>query len=376
MALVVGQVVRVRVAVILDQPAADNSVGQVFDEEANQWADLVWVDLGTSAVLPIEFGDVEFWCEVYSLTVARSSLIRPGVRLRAWRSGGLRADAYEILTSGSTTANVAKLTLGGADLVTTLPGQGTVVNKLRITGFRDQRVGWTGRVPAAFSWDRSTLALRKRVKYGADDAAGMQYLSGVAGFSGGPVAFLGWLDTNLPEYGSPITVGGTVEFSRLITQGTASYRYKFAAVYTLHLSLSADATAWVWTTRGALLSVLSLDLTLDVCGGRKGVLLFANDTYPINATNVAVAGSHPHYDLSFGGGVIPTPSTFGGRITVSPRASFSTSGSGATYGIDATITVTAAGRISGIIIGGYTSDGSIDTVSAWGACKMEGGLLA
>ena len=65
MALVLGQMVRVRVAVVLD--STDLSVGQVYDEEAAAWADLVWVDLASSTVMPQEFGNVEFWCEVYSM---------------------------------------------------------------------------------------------------------------------------------------------------------------------------------------------------------------------------------------------------------------------------------------------------------------------
>ena len=47
MALIVGQVVRVRVAAVID--TADASVGQVFDEDTNQWTDLVWIDLANSS---------------------------------------------------------------------------------------------------------------------------------------------------------------------------------------------------------------------------------------------------------------------------------------------------------------------------------------
>jgi len=45
-----------------------------------------------------------------------------------------------------------------------LPGLGATLNKVRIRGMSPQRVGWTGRVPAALSWERSYFALRKRVK--------------------------------------------------------------------------------------------------------------------------------------------------------------------------------------------------------------------
>ena len=127
MALLLSQVVRVRVAVVVDA-TSDRSVGQVIDDETGLWADVVWVELPSSASWPLEFGDVEFWAEVTFLALTRNGITRPAVRLRAWRSGGVVADGYTVTVSGSSTLNVGSLRAAGADLVTTLPALGPVLN--------------------------------------------------------------------------------------------------------------------------------------------------------------------------------------------------------------------------------------------------------
>jgi len=370
MALIVGQVVRVRVAVVID--TADASVGQVFDEDTSQWTDLVWIDLANSTAMPLEFGDAEFWAEVSTLTLTRLTITRPAVRLRAWRSGGVKADTYEILTSGSATLNQAKLLRTGADLSTNLPGLGQTLNKVRIRGFRDQRIGWTGRVPAALSWDRPTLALRKRVKYGADSSFEQEYLAGVSGFAGNLGGFNGWLAANLPEYGSAITVGATLEFSRSQLSGGWTLRYKYVAVFTIHASLSFDATTWVWTTRGTLLRTQSNDGPFTFCGGAN-VTTFIGDVFSTTSANAAFIGAAAH---GFGtlNGSFATPTAGGGTVTASPRGALYSGGP--SYGVDFTITVTPQGRIGGVAVAGVSSDGTVESVTAWGACKAEGGLLA
>lgn len=366
MALVLTQVVRVRVAVVLDG-SADYSVGQVVDEETNQWTDLVWIDLAGSTAWPLEFGDVEFWAEVSSLATTRQAITRPAVRLRAWRSGGLWADGYEILTTGSAVLNVAKLQRSGADLLTTLPGLGAVLNTVRIRGFQDQRVGWTGRVPAPIAWDRNSIALRKRMWESSYESA---YLAGVAGFAGDLVGFNTWLADNLPEYGSAITIGATLEFSRNPVSGSAITRTTYVAVFTLHCYLSYDSSAWVWTRRGALLSVSSNENNPTVCGGAS-VTVFSGDTYATNAANIASIGASL---ASSGYGSFPTPPASGGTVTASPRSLLYAGGP--SYGVDVSLTVNAQGRVTNAAVAGFSSDGTVDSVAAWGACKMEGGMLA
>lgn len=370
MALVLTQVVRVRVALVID--AIDLSVGQVYDEEAAAWADLIWIDLANSTVWPQEFGDAEFWAEVSALALLRSGITRPAVRLRAWRSGGVKADAFEILTSGSATANVAKVQRAGADITTDLPGLGPTLNTVRITGLRDQRVGWTGRMPDPIAWNRPSLAVRKRVRYEAASAAEQEYLSGVAGFAGSLAAFNGWLGANLPEFGSALTVGATVEFSRTQVSGTWTLRNKYLAVFTLHASLRSDAAAVVWTTRGGLLSLSTNDGTFTVCGGAS-VLTFIGEAFPANSANLASSRVAAHA-FATTSGTFTTPAAGGGTITASPRGSFFSGGP--TYGVDITLTITPQGRISAAAIAGVSSDGAVESVSGWGTCKMEGGLLA
>ena len=373
MTLVIGQVVRVRVAVVID--TADNSVGQVYDEEASQWADLVWIDLAGSTSMPFEFGDAEFWCEVYSLAVTRLSISRPAVRLRAWRSGGVKADTYEILTSGSTTSNVAKLQQTGADITTNLPGLGATLNKVRVFGFAAQQVGWTGRVPAALSWVRTYLALRKRVYFdpSAYYAYENQYLSGVAGFASDLGGFNGWLAANLPEYASPITIGAMLEFSRtLYYPGSGTYRYKYSTTFTLHCVLASDAGSWTWSARGALVQSLSIEASATICGG--GTLsAFYGDTYAPNAANAAsvMAANHQNGNTS---GTFTTPTAGGGTVVASPRGVLYSSGP--SYGVDVTLTVSPKGRITAVSVAGFSSDGTVEATTAWGACKMEGGALA
>lgn len=374
MALLISQVVRVRVAVVLDTATADASVGQVFDDDTAQWTDLVWIDLLTSTALPQEFGDVEFWAEVYSLTVTRLSITRPGVRLRAWRSGGQKADEYQVMTTGSSTVNTAKLRFGGADLMTTLPGLGLVQNTVRVRGFRDQRVGWTGRMPVALSWDLGTRAIRKRVKYGADASFENEYLAGVSGFSGSLGAFNAWLAGNLPEYGAALTIGACLEFSRTLVQFNWTYRYKYVAVFTLHALLSTDVSAWAWTTRRVGLQVTSNELTADTCGGRTNVPLFYGDESLVTAANQAAIGAGVN-GLGTANGVFVTPASGGGTVTASPRNLLYSGGP--PYGVNVTLSVTPQGRISNVAVAGIaTSDGTLDSVTAWGACKAEGGLLA
>lgn len=370
MALVLTQVVRVRVALVID--TIDRSVGQIYDEESATWAELVWIDLATSSVWPQEFGDAEFWAEVSALALTRGSITRPAVRLRAWRSGGVKADTFEILISGSATANVAKLLRAGADITTDLPGIGSTLNTVRITGLRDQRMGWTGRMPDPVAWNRPSLAVRKRVRYEAASAAEQEYLSGVAGFAGDIAAFNGWLAANLPEFGSAITVGATVEFLRTQVSGSWTLRNKYLAVFTLHASLRSDAAAVVWTTRGGLLSLATNDGTFMVCGGAS-VLTFIGDAFPGGSANLASTRVAAHA-FATTSGTFATPAAGGGTVTASPRGSFFSGGP--TYGVDITLSVTPQGRISAAAIAGISSDGAVESVSGWGACKMEGGLLA
>jgi hypothetical protein len=370
MALVIGQMVRVRVAVVLD--TTDLSVGQVYDAETSAWTDLVWVDLASSTVMPMEFGNAEFISEVYSLALTRSSIARPAVRLRAWCTGSVKPDQFTIQASGSATSNVATVQSGGADVSTDLPGLGPTLNTVRIKGFRDQRVGWTGRVPGAICWDRSYLAIRKRIKYEAASSYEMEYLSGVSGFAGDLGGFNSWLGANQPEYGSPITVGATVEVLRTSLSSTWSYNYKYVAVFTLHAYLRYDASAWSWTTRGAKLAQTVSEVNATVCGG-AALSLFFGDAYLPSAANIAgsLASAHSYGTTS---GSFTTPAASGGAVTASPRGGIYSGGP--TYGADITFTISPQGRVTNVAVAGFSSDGTVESVSAWGACKAEGGYLA
>lgn len=46
------------------------------------------------------------------------------------------------------------------------------------------------------------------------------------------------------------------------------------------------------------------------------------------------------------------------------------------FRIGATFTVTPKGRVTNVAVAGYSSDGTVESVSTWGACKTEGGYLA
>lgn len=370
MALVLNQMVRVRVALVLE--ALDMSVGQVFDEETAAWTDVVWVDLANSTALPLEFGDVEFWAEVSSLAMVRSAVSRPAVRLRAWASGGVKADGFEILTSGSATGNVAKVTLGGAEITTALPALGAVLNKVRIYGFRDQRVGWTGRMPNPICWNRASLSIRKRIRYEAASSYEMEYLGGVAGFAGDLAALNAWLAANQPEYPCALTVGGILHFSRLQNSAPWVYRYRYTAPFTIHAIMGFDATYWSWSARGALNRVQSTEVTATICGGGS-LTGFHGDTHAPDAANVAylMTAVHGYGTMS---GSFTTPPAGGGTVTASPRGALYSGGP--SYGLDCTITVSAQGRITGVALAGFTSDGTVESVTGWGACKQEGGVLA
>ncbi len=372
MALLFNQIVRVRVAVVVDA-TGDLSVGQVVDEDSGAWAEVVWIDLSGSAIWPLEFGDVEFWAEVTSLALTRNGLTRPAVRLRAWRAGGVIADSYTVTVSGSSTLNVGSLRAAGAAITTLLPALGPVQNVVRIRGFRDQRVGWSGRLPIALAWEGATIALRKRVKYGADAFFEQEYLSGVSGFAPDLGSLNAWLGSTLPEYGSALTVGVTVAFVRTIVQGTSTTRTACTATFTIHASLTTDALAWAWTARGALLTTVSREITAEICGGTT-LLLFSGDTVVPSAANVATHGAAAHRPGLLAG-TFTTPPAAGGTITASPRGMFTTSSSSPSYGVDLTLTVTPTGRISQVAVAGISSDGAVTSVSAWGACKTEGGLL-
>ena len=50
--------------------------------------------------------------------------------------------------------------------------------------------------------------------------------------------------------------------------------------------------------------------------------------------------------------------------------------SGPSYGVDVTLTVSPKGRITAVSVAGFSSDGTVEATTAWGACKMEGGSLA
>jgi hypothetical protein len=371
MALLLFQIVRVRVAVVIDI-VGDRSVGQIFDEESGQWAEVVWIELASSSTWPLEFGDVEFYAEVSSLALTRTGITRPSVRLRAWRSGGVIAEGYVVTFSGSSTINVGSLRAAGADLTTMLPALGPVLNTVRIRGFRDQRLGWSGRLPIAISWDGASLALRKRIRYGADAVYEQEYLSGVSGFAPDLGSLNAWLSSTLPEYGSALTVGVTVAFVRTITLGTSVTRTACTATFSIHASLATDGSTWVWTSRGALLTTVSREVVNQVCGGAT-LLLFTGDAVLPSAANAAVRGAAAHRFGTLAGSFV-TPPAAGGTITVSPRGAFTNGGP--SYGVDLTLTVTPAGRISQVAVVGITSDGAVTSVSAWGACKTEGGLLA
>ena len=370
MALVLNQVVEVRVAVVLQ--ASDLSVGQVWDGSA--WGDLAWIDLAGSTVLPLELGNAHFVGEVSSLALTRSSVTRPAVRLRAWVSGGTVPTAFRILTSGSTTANQATPLAGGADLATDLPALGPVANVVRIRGFRDQRVGWTGRLPSALSWDRSTLALRKRVKFQSSDFYDNQLIVGVAGFAGDLAGFNAWLAANRPEFGSPITLGAMVAVHQDRDLYGTIYRYHTVGAFTLHFTLGPDYATWWWDARSAAVRPLTVETSSSyLCAGLTSSRLLSGESFVPTAVNAAssLVGTPLSATIK---GSLPTPAASGGTVTASPRALLYSSGP--TYGLDATLTIDAEGHITGVSLAGYGSGCTVLAHGAWGACKTEGGFLA
>jgi hypothetical protein len=370
MPLLLNQMVRVRVAVVLE--ASDLSVGQVYDEETAAWTDLVWIDLANSTALPLEFGDVEFWGEVGSLALTRNTVTRPAVRLRAWAAGGVKAETYQITTSGSALNNQATIQRAGADLSTNLPGLGPVLNTVRIYGFRDARVGWTGRMPDPICWNRTYLAIRKRIRYEAASSYEMEYLCGVSGCAGDLAAFNAWLATNQPEYPCALTIGGILQFSRTQNAAPWVYRYRYVAPFTIHAQMAFDGSYWYWSARGALTRLQSTEVTSTICGGGS-ITGFYGDTYAPDAANAAylMSSLHGYGTMS---GSFTTPPAGGGTVTASPRGAIYNGGP--SYGLDCSITVSALGRITDVALAGFTSDGTVESVTGWGACKQEGGVLA
>jgi hypothetical protein len=373
MALLLNQVVRVRVAIVADVSAGDLSVGQVWDDAAAAWADVVWIDVASSTALPQEFGDVEFLGEVNNLALTRSGTTRPSVRLRAWYAGGFPADGYTVLSSGNAYGNTAQLTRGGANVTTNLPALGSVANRIRIIGQANQRVGWTGVLPRPLVWNAGGLSIRKRIAAAGGDTYEQQYLAGMSGFAADLAAWNAWLAANQPEYGTPLTIGARVAFNRNRVSGGWTYWYGYVGAFTLHLSLGTDYSTWGWTARGMLLRHTTMAVSVNVCGGRTGVQAFYGDTYTPGTANAAslMAGAHQYATLS---GFFSTPPAAGGVVTASPRAALYNGGP--TYGVDVALSVSAQGRVTGVALIGVSSDGAIESVTAWGACKMEGGLLA
>lgn len=370
MALLLNQVVEVRVAVVVQ--ASDLSVGQVFD--GTSWGDLVWVDLAGSSVLPQEVGDAHFVGEVSSLALNRGGIVRPAVRLRAWRGGGTKPDAYRILTSGSTTSNQATPLAAGVDLVTTMPALGPVANVIRIRGFRDQRVGWTGRMPLAPSWDRSTLAIRKRLEYQPSDFYDNQLLVGVAGFAGDVSAFNAWLAANRPDYGAPLTVGAMVAVHLDRALGSSTFRYHYLGVFTISCWLNTSYSAWSWTARGSVVRGQTNEFSnSNLCGPTSSPRLLSGETFPTNAVNAAGATVAAHASATLSGS-FPTPAIGGGTVTASPRALLYTSGP--SYGVDLSFSIDGEGRVTGATLAGFGSGCDVVASGGWGACKTEGGLLA
>ncbi len=73
-------------------------------------------------------------------------------------------------------------------------------------------------------------------------------------------------------------------------------------------------------------------------------------------------------------GSFTTPAAGGGTVTASPRGGIYSGGP--TYGADITFTVSPQGRVTNVAASGFSSDGTVESVFAWGACKAEGGYLA
>ncbi len=368
--LLLNHVVEVRVAIVLQ--ASDLSVGQVWDGQS--WGELVWIDLAGSNVLPQEFGNAHFVGEVSSLNINRGGTVRPGVRLRAWVAGGSRPDAFRILTTGSTTANRATPLAGGIDLVTDLPALGPVANVIRIRGWRDQRVGWTGRLPLALSWDRSTLALRKRVRYAQTDWNDHQMQVAVSDFADDIAAFNAWLASNRPDYGAPLTVGAMVEVHLDRDLSGSVWRYHTLGAFTISCFLNTSYTAWAWTARGSAVRAQTNETSNNnLCGPTSSSRLLSGDTYTTGAANAATAQVSAHMSPTLNG-TLTTPPAGGGIVTASPRARLYTSGP--IYGVDLTFTVDAEGRITGASLAGFGNGCDVIASGGWAACKTEGGLLA
>jgi hypothetical protein len=162
-------------------------------------------------------------------------------------------------------------------------------------------------------------------------------------------------------------------FSRIQPSSTWTYRYAYAAVFTLHAYLIYDGSGWAWTTRGALVRQTVNEVVVSPCGGRTGVPTFYGEAYTPSTANVAALGAAGH-QYGTVGGTFTTPAAGGGTVTASPRGALYSGGP--SYGVDVTFSVNAQGRVAGVHVAGYSSDGTVESVSGWGACKAEGGYLA
>jgi hypothetical protein len=337
------------------------SHGQVYDEATSTWTDLVWVQ--SNAALN-HAGDAEYYGIVQQLAYTQGGVIRPLVSPERWISGGVIPDGFTILSAGAFA--VAKLTLGGADVSTTLPGVGSIVNNIQVQTLAASRVGWTGRVGGAAELLSTTMY--KIPWVGSTGYFGGLFNTGLPPLFCTDLASLNaWLAANLPELGVCFRIG-----------------YNFVATYT------NGSTSYPRLVAGELL----IGSTYDGVAGFRPQLQFSNISdisgfNPPNSVTTACSGTvqaqGPVYSATSvqlpsartGGATMgaaytnPTVPAAGGGIMT---ADLYNAGTGYRVGFIVDITVTSAGRMSNIALTpygtGYYSAGSGEVTYA--ICDIDG----
>lgn len=208
-----NDIVLVKVSIKFDATLGDLSVARQVVSPNEDF----WVDLANSTVLPYEYGGTVYYhARVSSLSLTRNSITRAAVVLVAYNNhlGGETPTLIEVAQSGATN-NLCYLLNGSGNRIKTY---GTLYDGedqvFRFKGITNSQVGWKLRVPTTMVWSKSDLALLKRVVSGNNDPANgdTDYLSGISDICT-DADFNTWLATNLPEYGTSLSIYGHISFA-------------------------------------------------------------------------------------------------------------------------------------------------------------------
>jgi hypothetical protein len=208
---ILHDIIVVKVSIKFSSTLGDISVARNADT-----AEDLWLDLANSTVLPYEFGGtLYYYARVSNLALTRNSVTRPAVVLVAFHSHTSPVVPTQIEVAQTSATNAICYLLDSADA--RIKTYGTLYDGedqiFRYQGMYNAAVGWKLRLPTPLVWDKSNLAILKRVPSGYSDPS-----SGNLEYLGGPSTLCditelnSWLATNLPEYGTTLSIYGYAMF--------------------------------------------------------------------------------------------------------------------------------------------------------------------